>query len=93
MSIEYARLQSVYLQVPLALNITPIILNSVLCVANSPIWGSEGPSADSCSLPTPSYVTRPALHLRLVLPMVPFALAKDPPLFLKPLLPFEDYNM
>ena len=37
-------------------------------------------------------MTRPALHLRHVLPMAPFTLAKDPPLFLKPLLPFEDYT-
>ena len=35
---------------------------------------------------------RPPLHIQVVLPMVPFALAKDPPLFLIPLLSFEDYT-
>ena len=40
-----------------------------------------------------SYMPRPPLHIQVVLPMVPFALAKDPPLFLIPLLSFEDYTM
>ena len=37
-------------------------------------------------------MTHPALLLHLALAMVPLALAKDPPLFLKPFLPFEDYT-
>ena len=40
-----------------------------------------------------SYMTQSPCQLHLVLTMAPFALAKDPPLFFKPLLPFEDYTM